>query len=717
MGKIKQWIISHKFISIIAASVLTVGVALSVALPLTLSHKHVYGESWEYNETGHYHECECGHKSKTEGHNWGEEAYENSSPSCHTFMCSICGYVKEEDHEFESDTSIECLVCGYTRTETTLSFKSGSYSTKTYNGEVQTFDKASLVSTNASLDSVIVEYSKKGTAEKVWTTEPKEAGDYYIRLRVEADNIYTAASVDTLEDEGKILRISPKTLSLENLVLVYTESELGTASQTTLTLTSKDIDGLCGSDTLQVNLYKRAGASFSAGDVLTIREYSNVASGEEKTVGLQAKGNYRFSNEATGKLYVANRTTDKTNNIQEKHESGSVHIDQNGRAYYYAVLSRARRNDETEGEPYATYYSPNCTNGAVKVIDAFTRSASASAKLTEDGQLLVYGTSYDPVVIIGVEYKGTETAGVNNTFTLVESILTRTVDSTAWGNALTFAEGGYKVTLKKNGTTIEESKYYSPTSNFTHYYRKDADGETYFSVESGENYQYYIFEQNEGVWTRRSLTADYDADEANADAMGSIKLNEEWLKNIISAEAFANFTYSLEDLMYHTDVEYTLNGITASHIAIRFAGGKLSYVEFTSGDDKYTIEVVNTSSSVWFDLPIKGSSKEGAVAIPYSTSTFALNNVNLFEGDNWFVIDVTAEILGSSADISGTLTTADTSKITSIVVTDASGSPITDIDDDVNVFSLENLTTGKYYINVKVSEGITGSWDIGVTSE
>lgn len=713
MGKIKQWIVSHKLISIAAASVLAVGVSLSVALPLALGHKHVYGESWESNDTGHYHECECGHKSKAEEHAWEEDVYESSSPTGHTFRCSICGYLKEEDHEFESDTSTNCRICEYTRTATTLGFKS-AYTAKTYNGEVQTFDKESLVSTNVPLDSVIVEYSILGTGERVWTTAPKDAGDYYIRLRVEADNNFTAASIDAVGDNSKVLRISPKTLSLENLVLAYTESELGTAYKTELTLTSKDIDGLCGDDTLKVNLYKKPGASFTAGGVLTINEYTSWNTEEEKTAGLQGIGNYNFSNAATGKLYVANKTTDKTSTLQEVHESKVVHIDQNGRAYYYAVLNRSRRNGQAANKPFATYYSVNCSHNLVKVVDAFTRSSIASVKLTEDGQVLVYGTSYAPVVIIGLEYKGTETSGVDNTFKLVESTATRTVDSTAWGNALTFAEGGYRVTLKKNGTTIEESKYYSPNSSLTHYYKKNASGETYYSVESGENYQYYIFEQNEGVWTRRSLTDDYGADEANADALDSIKLNEEWLKNIISAEAFKKFTQSPEDLMYHTDVEYTLNGVTASHIAIRFANGKLSYVEFTSGDDKYTIEVINNSDYVQFGLPVQGSSKRDAVSIPYSSDTFVLNNANLYEGDNWFVIDVTAEALGDSNEITGTFTTSDTSKISSIVVMKANGTALTnDINDEINEFDFENITTGKYYIKVTVNSDCTGSWDIG----
>lgn len=42
MNKIKEWIVSHKVISIIIASVLAVGIALSIALPLALACRHSY---------------------------------------------------------------------------------------------------------------------------------------------------------------------------------------------------------------------------------------------------------------------------------------------------------------------------------------------------------------------------------------------------------------------------------------------------------------------------------------------------------------------------------------------------------------------------------------------------------------------------------------------------------------------------------------------------
>lgn len=60
MNKIKEWIVSHKVITIIIASVLAVGIALSIALPLALAHRtHTFVD--KHNDTHYWLECsECG---------------------------------------------------------------------------------------------------------------------------------------------------------------------------------------------------------------------------------------------------------------------------------------------------------------------------------------------------------------------------------------------------------------------------------------------------------------------------------------------------------------------------------------------------------------------------------------------------------------------------------------------------------------------------------
>lgn len=43
----------------------------------------VFGDEWKYDETGHWHECECGKKSEVADHDMVDG------------VCSICGYEEE----------------------------------------------------------------------------------------------------------------------------------------------------------------------------------------------------------------------------------------------------------------------------------------------------------------------------------------------------------------------------------------------------------------------------------------------------------------------------------------------------------------------------------------------------------------------------------------------------------------------------------------------
>lgn len=93
MGKIKQWIIAHKLWSIIIASVLVVGITLSISLPLALRHKHTFSDAWKVNETEHWHVCtgeKCDKTKDKEKHTFvskseGEKTWEE---------CSVCKKIK-----------------------------------------------------------------------------------------------------------------------------------------------------------------------------------------------------------------------------------------------------------------------------------------------------------------------------------------------------------------------------------------------------------------------------------------------------------------------------------------------------------------------------------------------------------------------------------------------------------------------------------------------
>lgn len=65
--------------------------------PAADGHTHNYGTEWKYDETNHWHECECGNKANITAHNFkwiiDKEATTTEKGSKHE-ECTVCGYKK-----------------------------------------------------------------------------------------------------------------------------------------------------------------------------------------------------------------------------------------------------------------------------------------------------------------------------------------------------------------------------------------------------------------------------------------------------------------------------------------------------------------------------------------------------------------------------------------------------------------------------------------------
>ena len=63
----------------------------------SVPHNHNYGTEWKYDETNHWHECECGNKADITAHNFKQiidrEATATEKGSKHE-ECTVCGYKK-----------------------------------------------------------------------------------------------------------------------------------------------------------------------------------------------------------------------------------------------------------------------------------------------------------------------------------------------------------------------------------------------------------------------------------------------------------------------------------------------------------------------------------------------------------------------------------------------------------------------------------------------
>lgn len=69
-------------------------------IPTADSHTHSYGTAWKYDNTNHWHECQCGDKADTAAHTFkwvtDKEATATEKGSKHE-ECTVCGYKRSEN--------------------------------------------------------------------------------------------------------------------------------------------------------------------------------------------------------------------------------------------------------------------------------------------------------------------------------------------------------------------------------------------------------------------------------------------------------------------------------------------------------------------------------------------------------------------------------------------------------------------------------------------
>ena len=173
----KNWILTHKLLTVILACVIGVGAACAVAIPIALRHKHEFSAEWTTDENYHWHECttkkhtdtteklphefkwtvktpagvhtdkvekgvcECGYEiertiSGTATHAYGEEWKKDETGHWHESTCDATApthdvmksdfaahtfdegkVTKEADYGVVGTKKFSCTVCEYSKTE------------------------------------------------------------------------------------------------------------------------------------------------------------------------------------------------------------------------------------------------------------------------------------------------------------------------------------------------------------------------------------------------------------------------------------------------------------------------------------------------------------------------------------------------------------------------------------------------------------------------
>lgn len=109
MKVIKDWIIAHKLLSIIIATIVVVGITTSIILPITLKHRHNFVTEWSYDNESHWNICtgkKCNEVADKTAHIYDSEADAN---------CKVCGatrtlptrYKAKDEAEWNSAISLK----------------------------------------------------------------------------------------------------------------------------------------------------------------------------------------------------------------------------------------------------------------------------------------------------------------------------------------------------------------------------------------------------------------------------------------------------------------------------------------------------------------------------------------------------------------------------------------------------------------------------------
>ena len=188
----KNWILTHKLLTVILACVIGVGAACAVAIPIALRHKHEFSAEWTTDENYHWHKCK------------DEKCKEVSDKAAHVFDKEIvsASYLASEATYTEAAKYYKSCVCGVKGAETfdhgsslsakenVVELKEGVTLGKVYDGEAYALAAEEIVRNGNG--EVTIMYQRKGGVD-FGNTAPKNVGEYTVKVSVAATAEWKAA--------------------------------------------------------------------------------------------------------------------------------------------------------------------------------------------------------------------------------------------------------------------------------------------------------------------------------------------------------------------------------------------------------------------------------------------------------------------------------------------------------------------------------------------
>ena len=190
----KNWILTHKLLTVILACVIGAGAVCAVVLPITLRHEHKFSAEWTTDENYHWHECigkKCKKVSDKAAHVFDkEEASETYLASAATYTDAaryykscICGVKGTETFSLGSSLSAK---------ENVVGLKDGVTLGKTYDGEAYTLSEEQI-SRNGN-GAITFTYKLKDSEAEFAEAAPENAGEYTVKVSVAATAEWKAAT-------------------------------------------------------------------------------------------------------------------------------------------------------------------------------------------------------------------------------------------------------------------------------------------------------------------------------------------------------------------------------------------------------------------------------------------------------------------------------------------------------------------------------------------
>ena len=182
----KNWILSHKILSIVLACAIGVGAICAVVLPIALRHKHEFSAEWSYDDTDHFHKCldeNCKTVSDKAAHVFDKEVVADKyivakatyTEAAKYYKSCLCGVKGTEI--FNSGSSLSAK-------DNVINLKEGVTLGKTYDGEAYTLTAEEI--TRNGEGAITFMYKLKDSEAEYTETAPKKAGEYTVKVTVAA---------------------------------------------------------------------------------------------------------------------------------------------------------------------------------------------------------------------------------------------------------------------------------------------------------------------------------------------------------------------------------------------------------------------------------------------------------------------------------------------------------------------------------------------------